>query len=175
MVGFGTSVSKKKLTNRVIVGVGDMAASGDRMTALSTYGLGSCVGIVAFDSEKTVGGILHVMLPDSRISIEKARMKPFIFADTGMDRFLSSLFELGADPDQLKIALAGGASAMSSSDAFKIGEKNIVAVKQKLTEFGLKTAYEQLGGFTNRSLHFDFLKGKLLISLPDQNMEVDLK
>jgi chemotaxis protein CheD len=174
MVGFGSSESKGILTNRVIVGVGDMATTDNRMTALSTYALGSCVGIVAFDPGNIVGGMLHVMLPDSRISVEKAQSQPFIFADTGMDCFLASLVELGAAPDRLKIVLAGGASAMSSSDAFKIGEKNIIAVKLKLTEFGLITVCEQLGGFTNRSLHFDLQKGRLLISLPDQNMEVDL-
>lgn len=174
MVGFGTSASEEHLTQRLIVGVGDMAVSGDGVTTFSTYALGSCVGVVAFDPTNRVGGMLHVMLPDSAISAEKALVQPLIFADTGVEHFLKSLKELGAELEHLKIVLAGGASTMSSSDAFKIGEKNVAAVKQKLTEYRLTPIAEELGGYTNRSLHFEMQKGRLQISLPDQKMEVDL-
>ena len=174
MIGFGSSASEEHLTRRVIVGVGDMAVSDDSSTTFSAYALGSCVGVVAYDSEKKVGGILHVMLPDSAISQEKAMAQPSLFADTGVDRFLAELKDLGADPTQLRIVLAGGASTMSSSDAFKIGEKNVAAVRAKLAACGLTPIAEELGGFTNRSLHFDLNRGRLRVSLPDQDMEVDL-
>ena len=162
------------MTQRLIVGVGDMAVSDDSMTTFSTYALGSCVGVVAYDPLKKVGGMLHVMLPDSAISAEKALAQPTIFADTGVEHFLSVLNESGAENERLKIVLAGGASTMSTNDAFKIGEKNVAAVKQKLTEYGLTAIAEELGGYTNRSLHFDMQRGRLNISLPDEKMEVDL-
>ena len=174
MIGFGSSASEEHLTRRVIVGVGDMAVSDDSSTTFSAYALGSCVGVVAYDAERKIGGILHVMLPDSAIYQEKALVQPSIFADTGVDRFLAELRELGADTTQLRIVLAGGASTMSSNDAFKIGEKNVIAVRAKLEASGLSPVAEELGGFTNRSLHFDLNRGRLQVGLPDQNMEVDL-
>ena len=56
---------------RIVVGVGDMAVSNNTNMTISTYALGSCVGIVAFDPFVNVGGILHIMLPDSTLSPEK--------------------------------------------------------------------------------------------------------
>ena len=35
---------------------------------ISTYALGSCVGVAAYDPGVRVGGLLHMMLPDSRLS-----------------------------------------------------------------------------------------------------------
>ena len=34
--------------------------------ALTTLGLGSCVGICLWDSSLKIGGLAHIMLPDSR-------------------------------------------------------------------------------------------------------------
>ena len=61
---------------RVIIGVGDMAVSNNPQVTLSTYALGSCVGVVAYDPVARAGGILHLMLPDSTISPEKAVAQP---------------------------------------------------------------------------------------------------
>ena len=63
-------------TQRVVVGVGDMAVSNNPQMVLSTYALGSCVGIVAYDSVMKVGGLLHILLPDSTLSPQKAAAQP---------------------------------------------------------------------------------------------------
>ena len=34
---------------RVVIGVGDMAVSNNSIVTLSTYALGSCVGVIAYD------------------------------------------------------------------------------------------------------------------------------
>lgn len=174
MIGFGSSASKATTGKRSIVGVGDMGISDDLSVTISTFALGSCVGVVAFDPIKKIGGILHVMLPDSSISEEKAKLQPFLFADSGMDKFRSELLAAGVNDDNLNVVLAGGASVMVDNDLFKIGEQNTSAVKSKIAEFGWNIVAEQLGGLTNRSLHFEMKRNQLLINLPDQKMEVDL-
>ena len=174
MVGFGTSASKDSLSRRVIVGVGDMAVANDAAVTLSTFALGSCIGVVAFHPESGVGGMLHIMLPTSRVSEEKARFQPYLFADTGMDRFRSTLATMGADVDKLRVVVAGGASVMSANDAFRIGEKNIDAVNEKLSEFGIRAVASHLGGLSNRSLDFHLGSGVLKVRLPDQIEEVVL-
>ncbi|HRE80406.1 MAG TPA: chemotaxis protein CheD, partial [Opitutaceae bacterium] len=61
---------------RVVIGVGDLAVSNNPQVTLSTYALGSCVGVIAFDPITRAGGILHIMLPDSLISPEKSAKQP---------------------------------------------------------------------------------------------------
>ena len=53
---------------RVVVGVGDLGASNNSMLTLSTYALGSCVAVVAYDPTTKASGLLHLMLPESTIS-----------------------------------------------------------------------------------------------------------
>ncbi len=160
---------------RVVIGVGDMAVSNSSNTTLSTYALGSCVGIIAYDPQSTVGGILHIMLPDSTLSPEKAVNQPSMFADTGLRVFFKSLLGLGTDRRRLRLLLAGGASVLSQSDVFKIGERNIEAVKRILSANGLVPRMEDLGGYNNRTVHLTMSTGEVEIKMPTGTKKVSLK
>ena len=62
--------------------------------AITTLGLGSCVGVVLYDPGKKVCGMVHVMLPDStKIKNNENIAK---FADTGIEELLRRVLELGA-------------------------------------------------------------------------------
>lgn len=51
--------------------------------ALTTLGLGSCVGVALYDAQMRIAGLVHIMLPDSSKYVKmKIRQK---FADTGID------------------------------------------------------------------------------------------
>src|SRR5262245_51470130 len=63
----------------LVVGVADMVVSNDAGSEIVTYSLGSCLGITVYDPAKKVGGLLHLMLPDSSIDSEKAVKAPFMF------------------------------------------------------------------------------------------------
>lgn len=151
-----------------------MAASNNAGVVLSTYALGSCVGIAVFDSQLPVGGLLHIMLPDSKLSPDKAEAQPSMFADTGLQNFFKALDGLGANRRRLKVLLAGGASVLSQSDMFKIGERNIVAVKAWLQKNGLSIHAEELGGFNNRTVHLTMATGSLDIKEPSGTKQIVL-
>src|SRR5688572_5995423 len=123
-------------SQRVVVGVGDMAVSNNDMVTLSTYALGSCVGVIAYDPVAHAGGILHLMLPDSTISPDKAAKQPAMFANTGLPLLFKSLVGVRAEIGRLRIFVAGGASVLNGADPFKIGARNSVAVTQYLKNNG---------------------------------------
>lgn len=152
-----------------------MAITDTRDGILSTFALGSCVGVIVYDHVNGIAGLLHIMLPSSTIAAEKSRNQPFLFADTGVEKFVSMLLSKGVDFKNISCVIAGGASVMSSSDAFKIGEKNGLAVKEKLQELGISVRFADLGGFSNRSLHLNLGDGSLLIALPNEKKEIQLK
>jgi chemotaxis protein CheD len=154
---------------RVVVGVGDMGVSNNASFTLSTYALGSCVGVAAYDPLMNVGGLLHIMLPDSSISPEKAQKQPAMFADTGLPLLLRSLIGLKADLSRLRILLAGGASVLCTTDTFKIGERNVRAVREFLQKQGLSVRHAMLGGTTNRTLHVNVGTGVVTIKMPTSN------
>src|SRR5208283_3318540 len=148
----GSPTIASLFAQRVVIGVGDVAASNNPSVTLSTYALGSCVAVVAYDAFVHVGAILHLMLPESSIAPEKAAVQPAMFADTGFRVLLEKLVGLRADPRRLRLFLAGGAAVLQGNDPFKIGARNIEAVKRHIQERSWCVVAVGLGGVVNRTV-----------------------
>ena len=54
--------------------------------AITTLGLGSCVGVALYDKSTGIAGLVHVMLPDS--SRVRQNYNKAIFADTGIEAMI---------------------------------------------------------------------------------------
>lgn len=160
---------------RIVVGVGDMAVSNNVNMTISTYALGSCIGVVAYDPFVTVGGILHIMLPDSTLSPDKAYSQPSMFADTGFKVFWEALSSLRVEKRRVKVIIAGGASVLSQSDMFKIGERNAIAIKKIFQQEGIPIMAEEIGGLNNRTLHLQLQTGNVEIKYPTGTQNYALK
>lgn len=159
---------------RVVIGVGDMAVSNNTQVILSTYALGSCVGVVAYDPAVKAGGILHLMLPESTISPEKAARQPAMFADTGLPLLFKNLFSIRAERSRLRIFVAGGASVISGQDPFRIGERNARLTLDLLAKNGLTVTSTDIGGSINRTLHLELATGAITIKRPTNSETLSL-
>ena len=104
---------------------------------ITTLGLGSCVGIALRDKNNKVGGLAHIMLPDSTVIANQTHVAKF--ADTGIMELLKQMEKLGAVKRNVVAKIAGGATmfAMSSRTNLNVGERNVEAVKAKLKELGI--------------------------------------
>ena len=72
----------------IMVGLGEVKISKDPETVLACLGLGSCVAITVFDPVAKIGGMAHVVLPESRgRSGEKAGR----YADVAIPQLLEKL------------------------------------------------------------------------------------
>ena len=60
----------------------------------TTLGLGSCVGIAIRDPITKIGGLAHIMLPDSK-AIRNSQMNVAKFADTGIEELVKQMERLG--------------------------------------------------------------------------------
>ena len=159
---------------RVVVGVGDMGVSNNTQITLSTYALGSCVAVVAYDSYAKAGGLLHLMLPDSTISPAKAQSQPAMFADTGLPLLFRGLAGLRADFTRTRIFLAGGSNVLCDADTFRIGERNIHAATDYLKRNGFLIRHTSLGGTINRTVHMNVATGDITLKTPDGNQSFTL-
>ena len=75
---------------------------------ITTLGLGSCVGIALRDPVTKIGGLAHIMLPDST-SIRNNTNIPK-FADTGILALIEELEKQGLNRKNLLAKIAGGAT-----------------------------------------------------------------
>ena len=150
----------------LVVGVADMIATNDASAEIVTHALGSCLGIVVYDAIKRVGGILHVMLPDSSIDPAKGQNSPFMFVDTGVPRLFHTVYGLGAERQRLVVRVAGGAQFLDDGRLFNIGERNGQALFRLLTQNGHTVHAHDIGGRTSRTVRLDMATGKLSIHPP---------
>jgi len=170
----GSPTVASLFAQRVVIGVGDMAVSNNTQVILSTYALGSCVGVVAYDAAAKAGGVLHLMLPDSTISPEKAVRQPAMFADTGLASFFRALAGLKAERSRLKLFVAGGASVISGNDPFKIGERNRQVTLDFLARQGYNIRHTEVGGTINRTLHLEMSTGSVTLKTPTETGQLSL-
>lgn len=132
--------------------------------ALTTLGLGSCVGIVLFDPIRKIAGLVHVMLPDSTKIINNENKAKF--ADTGIDVLISEMIKIGADRRALIAKIAGGAQMFAfknNNEMMRIGERNVEATKFKLHELGIMIKAEDTGANYGRTIEFYAETGALKI------------
>jgi chemotaxis protein CheD len=149
---------------RTPVGIGQLAITSDPEEVLVAYGLGSCIGVTAYDPVACVGGMVHVLLPDSGgKAVDKK--EPARFADTGVPLLLAQLASAGAVASRLIVKVAGGAAVLGTANAekFKIGDRNAEAIKEQLSRHGLSVAAHDLGGVKGRTLEFHVASGETLV------------
>lgn len=159
---------------KVVVGIADLAVSNNPTLTLATYSLGSCLGISIFDPVARVGGLVHVMLPESKIDPDKARRQPAMFMDSGIPALFRAAYELKAEKHRVQICVAGGAQVMDSSGFFSIGKRNYEMLKSILNEHGLKIHAEQVGGMVSRSMYLNLATGEVRLKVSGQPEEVIL-
>jgi chemotaxis protein CheD len=133
------------------VGLGQLVASNERGAGLAALGLGSCIGIAAYDPEARVAGMAHVMLPDSTLA--SAPGPPGKYADTAVPALLEEMRRLGASPGRLVVKIAGGAQMFATAGGtLNIGARNAVSVRAALAAAGLRVRAAETGGTSGRTL-----------------------
>ncbi|MCK5310486.1 MAG: chemotaxis protein CheD [Desulfobacteraceae bacterium] len=146
-----------------IVGVADMKVSNNPADSIMTYSLGSCIGLVVYDTVAKVGGILHYMLPESNIDKTKAEKNPFMFADTGIPRLFKGAYRFEAKKNRMKIHVFGGAQILDQKGFFNIGKRNYMALKKMFFKNKVIIDTEQVGGEVNRTIRLEIKTGDVFV------------
>src|SRR5262245_9029593 len=137
------------------------AAPGD---VIVTHALGSCVAVCIFDPVVQVAGLLHFMLPESRINPERAAQRPAAFADTGIPQLFQAAYRHGLEKRRAIVTLVGGAEiALAGDSTFKTGRRNVLAAKQVLWRNGVLVKTEDTGGNIARTVHVLVQDGRLRV------------
>ena len=136
---------------------------------LISYGLGSCIGISLYDPQTKLGGLLHIMLPDSNQS--RANENRAKFADTGIPDMLEELIRMGAAKSRLVAKLAGGSQMFAfanASDIMRVGLRNASASKEILKKLSIPIVGEDTGGNYGRTVQIDLSTGVYKVKTIDK-------
>jgi len=145
------------------VGMADLKVA-NHPAILTTLGLGSCVGITLYDKKKKIIGMVHIMLPNSRIATASSNKAKF--ADTGIMELLEQMLALGANKMNLVAKMAGGAQMFAfegTNESMKIGQRNSEAAKMILQNLGIPWVGEDTGGSHGRTIELHSEDGRLMV------------
>lgn len=141
------------------VGIADAAIS-ISPNKLITLGLGSCIGVAFYDKKTKIGGLLHIMLPDSSKFNNVENL--YKYADTGIPLVIKEMEKMGANISRITAKIAGGASMFNFSDKkikMDIGKRNSDAVKKILSYYKIPILAEEIGGTKGRTMIFKLESG----------------
>ncbi|MCM8710943.1 chemotaxis protein CheD [Clostridium sp. SYSU_GA19001] len=145
------------------VGIADLNVT-TSPNKLITVGLGSCIGIALYDKLQNIGGLAHIMLPDSTLfgNINN----PIKFADLAIPVLIEKMEKMGASKRNITAKIAGGASMFNFSDKsmiMDVGNRNSAAVKAVLGKLSISIIGEDVGGNKGRTMIFDTFNGTVKI------------
>lgn len=132
---------------------------------ITTFGLGSCCGVVLYDEINKIAGLVHILLSDSKTEANlKNKAK---YADTGIVALYEEMSKCGANRSFIKAKLAGGAHMFnfgkSTSSIFSVGERNVKACKDTLNRLNIAIVSEDVLGSCGRTIVFDTQTNKLKV------------
>ncbi len=151
--------------NILVVGVADMRVCTDPQKTLVTYSLGSCLGIVVYDSVAGVGGMLHAMLPEAMGDRTAKTFNPYKFVDTGVPALFREAYKFGAQKNRMRVSVIGGAQIMDDSGFFNIGKRNLATLRKLFWKNGVMIDREHVEGSVSRTVRLNIGTGQVTLRL----------
>ena len=155
-----------------IVGISEMKVTSNADDVIITYSLGSCLGLTLYDPVAQVGGMIHCMLPLSKIDTEKAKKNPEMFVDTGVPLLMQQIFDLGAKRSRLIVKAAGCGQLLDDKKLFKIGERNYTVLRKILWKNNILINGEDVFGTKSRTMSLYMNDGRVTIKSGGTEREI---
>ncbi len=141
------------------VGLGEivvLTVSGSARTLL-----GSCIGLVLHDNRSRVGGLAHIVLPNSNGNGSPVGK----YADTAVPELIRLIEASGGLKRHLTARLAGGANMFATTGPMSIGDQNLAIVEQLLKDVSIPVRGKHCGGTHGRKLVYDVETGTVTVEV----------
>ena len=151
--------------SRIVVGIGELAVA-EGESSIVTHALGSCVAVCIWDPIARVGGMLHLLLPESRINPGRADRQPAAFADTGIPLLFQRAYARGLQKARTEVTLIGGAeiSPDATEGVMNVGRRNVLASRKMLWGNGVLIRTEDVGGRRARTVAMSMQDGRIVVN-----------
>lgn len=154
------------------IGMSEMRVSDSPEDILVTYSLGSCLGVTIYDPVAKVGGMIHCMLPLSKLDPQKARSFPCMFVDTGVPLLFNEAYRIGAQKSRIIVKIAGCSKILDEKGLFNIGERNYAVLRKLLWKNNILISAEDIGGIESRTMFLELGSGKVYIKTNNGRREL---
>ena len=127
--------------------------------------LGSCIGLALYDRRRKIGGLAHIVLPESRGKSDR----PGKFVDTAIPALIGQMEHLAGERLTLTARIAGGASMFTTTVTAGIGRQNIESCERLLGQLRIPILAKHCGGEQGRRMTFQTDNGRVVIEIVGQD------
>ncbi|RLF04074.1 MAG: chemotaxis protein CheD [Thermoprotei archaeon] len=151
------------LANAIKIGVGELAVA--RNPLVLTTVVGSCIAVILYDYQNKVGGLAHVILPKPKLNRygRYEENEAGKYASTAIPFLLQRMIQAGADKERIVAGIIGGASILPLLGNLNVGQRNIDATCEILSQKGIPIIIKDVGGNSGRVVFFDIKAGVVTV------------
>ena len=160
-------------------GLGEALLGDDADALLCAVGLGSCVALCLYDSDRCRAALAHVVLPSELEELTNwqpcergawGQAHPRLWRAEGLVRYAEPALEVllcrlgeGKPCEGVVAALVGGAQMLQLEPGLDIGKRNVKALRQALAKRAIPVGVEETGGNEARSVFLHTKTGEVLV------------
>jgi chemotaxis protein CheD len=163
------------MDDELIAGIGKYIV-GKSPDILLAIGLGSCIGCNIYDPKLKIGGLAHIMLPNSKQYLNvKSKLSNNKFADIAISLLVKEMISNGSKIEDMVAKIVGGAhifEGIIKNDSLDIGKRNEEAVKEELKKLGIKIIAKSTGGNIGRTTRFELETGIIHINTKEGKFDI---
>ncbi len=148
--------------------LGEFKVTNKRTTVYVVQNIGTSIALVIYDMENKVGGLAHIVLPESTLSRGAVEELPAKYADLAIPHLLDEYQSAGGQKRNASIRMVGGAQLFNfgggGGNILNIGTRNATAIRTALSKLGLTVDEADIGGNKTKNLRFVLATGQLVVS-----------
>ncbi len=160
----------------VEVSLGDFQSSQETYTVFYAKNITTGLCVMMYDAPAKVGGMAHVILPDSEFQQTQTSglKKPLddsqykaCYADIAIPQLWEALEALGASVENTHCTLVGGSQLFTfgggRGNPLNIGARNAITARTTLSRMGLTVKHTEIGGSRPRSAVLMLNDGRIFV------------
>ncbi|MBX2861356.1 MAG: chemotaxis protein CheD [Vampirovibrio sp.] len=148
---------------------GELKVSNNRSTVLYIANLTTSMAVAIYDPVLKVGGMAHIVLPESRLAaLEGEEKPPATFADEAVPLLVEAYLEAGGQKQNAQVRMAGGSQLFNfgggGGNYLNVGSRNSTAIRASLSKLGFTLEKADTGGNKARRVRLVIASGQFSVA-----------
>lgn len=149
------------------VALGEIKVSNQKTTIFTVPNIGTSIVVVIYDLQTKVGGLAHVILPESSLSTSHMEQVPGKYADKAVPKLVQEFTAAGGQKRSSIVRMVGGAQLFNfgggGGNILNIGARNATAIRAAMSKQGLAIEKADTGGNKGKSIRFVLATGQIYV------------
>lgn len=149
------------------VELGEIKVSDQKATVFILPSIGTGIVVTIFDIQHKIGGVAHVVLPESSLDPNPSDLLPGKYANLAVPKLLQEFAAIGGKKQTSVVRLVGGAQLFNfgggGGNILNIGARNATSIRAAMSKQGLAIEKADTGGNKAKALRFVLATGQMFV------------